>query len=230
MKTLQATIFLESQRGCTQTQQHRSFHTFNFGSYANNHREPFGILKTLNDETLAEGASLTYTTGSSVQVVILPLVGTCVADSELVSARIDPGQIFQFLLPEGSSVHITNPYKTEQVNFLYLEFNAPKFTYPETKAFDIDSHLNQLIIVEDNNEYKLSIGNYLGRNEYEVSFEQEAKNIFACVIEGAFEVNNRLLHRRDGLALRNTEVFEFESLSNNAIILIIEFQKTSNEL
>jgi len=41
-------------------------------------------------------------------------------------------------------------------------------------------------------------------------------------LEGAFEVEGRLLHARDGLALWETEKVELEALSNDAIILVME--------
>jgi redox-sensitive bicupin YhaK (pirin superfamily) len=42
------------------------------------------------------------------------------------------------------------------------------------------------------------------------------------VIEGAFEVQYRLLHARDGLALWEAERVEWEALSNDAILLVLE--------
>jgi redox-sensitive bicupin YhaK (pirin superfamily) len=46
--------------------------------------------------------------------------------------------------------------------------------------------------------------------------------LFVFVIEGAFEVEGRLLHERDSLALWETGKAEMEALSNDAIILVIE--------
>ena len=48
------------------------------------------------------------------------------------------------------------------------------------------------------------------------------KGVFVFVIDGAFEVSNRLLQARDGLAITKASQVEFESLSNEAIIMFIE--------
>ena len=45
---------------------------------------------------------------------------------------------------------------------------------------------------------------------------------FAFVIEGAFELEGRLLHARDGLALWNLEKIEWEALSGGAILLVLQ--------
>lgn len=42
------------------------------------------------------------------------------------------------------------------------------------------------------------------------------------VLQGVFEVASRLLHAKDGLALRGFEEAAFEALSNEAILLLIE--------
>lgn len=44
----------------------------------------------------------------------------------------------------------------------------------------------------------------------------------AFVLQGTFEVENRLLEAKDGLALWNTANIELEALSNEAILLLLE--------
>lgn len=52
--------------------------------------------------------------------------------------------------------------------------------------------------------------------------ENKNSGLFIFVIEGAFEVQGRLLHARDGLALWDIEAAEMEVLSNDAVIMVIE--------
>lgn len=218
-------IFLESQRGCTQSVTHRSYHTFNFGSYVNEHRQPFAILKTLNDETLAAGASIIYAATSDVRAIIIPLIGACIVKLDSPDTTVDAGQMFQVSIAAGNSIQLLNPYKTEAINFLYLELSLSIFEHPEIREFNFNTRNNELILLDDNSQFKISIGSYDGRKEHMASFDKQPRRILAYVIEGAFEINSRLLHRRDGLALWNVEYFEFEALSNNAMILVLEIEK-----
>jgi hypothetical protein len=43
------------------------------------------------------------------------------------------------------------------------------------------------------------------------------------VLQGVFEIANRLLHERDGLALtyQQDDVLEFEALSNDAVLILV---------
>jgi len=68
-------IYLAEKRGCTQTQVHRSFHSFNFGTYQLAHREPFGALRVFNDEALMPGASITYSLTDDHLLLLLPIAG-----------------------------------------------------------------------------------------------------------------------------------------------------------
>ena len=48
----EAQIYLADQRGRSETDFFRSYHTFNFGQYVAEGRAQFGPLHLLNDDTL----------------------------------------------------------------------------------------------------------------------------------------------------------------------------------
>jgi quercetin 2,3-dioxygenase len=48
------------------------------------------------------------------------------------------------------------------------------------------------------------------------------------VLQGAFEVQYKLMETRDGLALWNAKEIEIEALSNEAIIMLIEMDLKNN--
>ena len=66
------------------------------------------------------------------------------------------------------------------------------------------------------------IGQYGGREEDEYVLKNFSNSVFVFVVEGAFEVANRLLETRDGMALSHIETVEFEALSHDAILLLLE--------
>ena len=69
---------------------------------------------------------------------------------------------------------------------------------------------------------KISIGKYGGRSEGIYQSRKNVRGVFAFVVEGAFEVQNWLIEKRDGLALWNLTEVEFEALSEGAVLLLIE--------
>ena len=218
-----AKIFLASQRGCIESSTHRSYHTFNFGSYINKHREPFSNLKTFNDETLAPGASVRYSPVEKTQVIIIPLVGACECMTESITPRIDAGQIFYSDLNAREFIEVRNPFQEELINYLYLELNGGHISTPAVVDFALEEQYNKLQAFKFSTNNFLHLGIYNGRQDGSLTFQESDKQFFVFIVEGAFEVNNRLLHKRDGLALWDSNQLEFEALSNHAIILVIEF-------
>ena len=222
-----AKIFLADQRGCTQADHYRCFHTFNFKGYVNEHKEPIASLLTLNDEALKAGSTITHTSQQSCMTLILPLIGSCICTiRKSQTFHVDVGQIFTCFLEKEDIIEITNPYKKENISYLFLQVESPKME-SEIIEFNIDENINMLVKLKASPVCHLYLGKYEGRKEDLVLPTFPCVSFFTFAIGGAFEVNNRLLHPRDGLALWDTNGVEFEALSNEAIILVIELNSPS---
>lgn len=216
-----AQIYLNDSRGKHELNGFRSLHTFNFGNYQEEHRQPFGDLYVLNDDTLAGGRSFQLQAETATQVLLLPVVGAVSCNKTLVRS----GEILSLELAAGADLTVRNPYakETDLVNFLQLWFtipNASRFSSPKVSAFGLDQQQNRMIDLGTNTS--ISMGKYKGRTKDIYSLKDPSAGIYAFVIQGAFEVEDRLLHARDGLALEGFEHIEFEALSNDAILLLIE--------
>ncbi|HWV31603.1 MAG TPA: hypothetical protein VN038_18215 [Dyadobacter sp.] len=227
--TTQAQIYLESLRGRFQTEGYRSFRTFNFEEYRAADREPFGTLEVLNDETLMPECSHALRVDRLCQVILLPVAGAIEVGEKGRGPRfVNSGEALFILASPDEVYTIANPYPDEAINYLQIRINDGTFLSTPvplsgiTVQFDV-SEKNVLLPVGGDNgsRARLFIGQYDGREEGIFSSGNADHNAFIFVIEGAFEVQNRLLERRDGLALDNAEMVEFEALSNGAIILIM---------
>ncbi len=63
------------------------------------------------------------------------------------------------------------------------------------------------------------MGKYDGRKKGDYVLKNKNNGVFAFVIEGVFEVHDRLLHAKDALAIWDADEIDFEALSNGAILL-----------
>lgn len=224
---MEAQIYLAEQRGCTQSADYRSFHTLNFGGYQHESRRPFGNLTVFNDDTLRAGKGHTITVAEPTELLLLPVVGGIeLVDALGESVFLGAGELFHFTAFPEQAYRIENPFETEAVNFLVIGLKADltvsghSGSFPAT-TFDLTTR-NQLNSLFTASNARVYIGKYGGRQQGTHPVSDPQKALFAFSIEGAFEVQNRLLHPRDGLALRNTGELEFEALSNDAILLIME--------
>jgi hypothetical protein len=227
----QAKIYLSKQRGCSQTDWHRSYHTLNFGSYFSEHTKAFNNIRTLNDDTLKESYAVKHRAQDDILVLLVPLVGALEYKNPLgTKDSLDVGQSLIFPVLKGAEFEIANPYNNELINYLHLEFTTDKKqnSTGTVVEFDLKAHENKLIPFfaheQENNPWHASIhiGKFNGRTEATHTLKHPAQGIFVFIVEGAFEVQNRLLQPRDGLALWNIAEIEFEALSNDAIILLVE--------
>lgn len=222
-------IFLASERGHTENEWFRSLQTFCFGNYKHQHKTPFGQLYVMNDDTLAGGKALQYLIEEDSVVVLLPLVGGVSFNDGANVSHIQAGESVVSYLAKGIVIEIQNPFSDALVNYMQLWFKCPLVPINSTDvfSFDIDKNRNSLVDAfsfsdQKGQAVKAGIGKFSGREEALYKLSSTLNSVFVLVIQGAFEVQNRLLESRDSLALWNVEEIDMEALSEDAIIMIIE--------
>jgi hypothetical protein len=209
-------MFLAAERGLNELSWFRSYNTFNFGRYYNEHKTPFGALYVLNEDTLAGGRVITMNVEEDSDIILIPVVGAVTCNNDVIAA----GQIQLLSMKAGTSFSVANPYETELVKFLQIWIKGT--TSSRLIDFDLDAEKNQLLELCKG----VMIGKFGGREEAVYKLSDPGNSMFAFVIEGVFEVQYRLLHAGDSLGLSEIEEVELEALSNNAIILMIEILPT----
>jgi hypothetical protein len=127
-------------------------------------------------------------------------------------------------------LHVKNPFGAELVSFLHIWLlaAAPVLAVVARQgAFSFDSSPNGLVpLVSDTPSMplKASIGQFTGRQEAIYRLASPAASVYALVLTGAFELEGRLLHEKDGLALWDASSVELEALSNGAVLLLLELE------
>jgi hypothetical protein len=236
MKQSSAKIFLSEQRGTIGSDRHTRHCTFNFDSYMNEYKYPFGDLYLFNDEVIAPGSSaMGMDVKVSSYVILIPITGDLLyKGTNGGHLNITIGQILISCLPSGATFQVENPYEKDEINFLQIRIKAKSTSAnPFTRLLDFDLKGNQNSLIDLTNNldttrrtskipFRLSIGQFAGRKEAVYKMNNTRSSLFSFVLAGAFELESRLLHPRDGLALWKTNEIELEALSDNALILTVE--------
>jgi len=226
-------IFLADERGHTELEWFRSYNTFNFGNYRHPHKDPFGALYVLNEDTLAGGSNISLQAEEDSEIILLPIVGAITYTDSLGNAgSVEAGQSVILDAPKGMSVRIGNPYEDDLVKFLqWWVRTSPKTKplAPEMFSFDLDGNSNMLTMAYPRRQndsailfHGAMIGKLSGREEAVYKPLVPGNGLFAFVIQGEMEVQYRLLQAGDGLALWDLPEIEMEALSKEAIILVME--------
>lgn len=219
-------IFLADQRGRTETPDFRRFATFDFGNFQHEHKQPLGHLLAVNEEWLAGGYTLTLPVLAAVHIVLLPITGTVEALRNGEVLPIEVGQVQVLTLPAGSTLQLRNPYPSDVISLLHLWVRADEpAPLAASTAFsfeDLANRLAPLLPATAGLPFTLHLGRFAGRHE--ATHELAAGRLFfGLALAGAFEVEGRLLHEKDGLALWDAPApVEIEALSDNALLLALE--------
>jgi redox-sensitive bicupin YhaK (pirin superfamily) len=239
IKQVPGKIYLADQRGVVESPQFRRQSTFSFGAYQQVHKEPFGRLYGLNEETLGGGQAVELPVAHDSHVIVLPITGTVAySTGGGVQGVVEVGAVLTLSIPAGTWLRLHNPYAGELISFLHLwvrtcalhAASAPAVGFVTVFEELRENELLELVGVrtqappptQPNLPFILSLGRFMGRQEAVYNLVQKGNQVVAFVLAGAFELESRLLHEKDSLALWEVEEIEVEALSNHAIVLLLE--------
>ncbi|TRX35405.1 pirin family protein [Flavobacterium restrictum] len=220
-----AQIYKSEVRGVTATENFKRWTTFNFEEYQEVSRKPFGALRVFNEEVLAPNQRMKINVASGMQLLVLPLFGGVDYTDNLGNKQfIRVEQIGAVLAQQAMTIELCNSYEKEQVSYLQIwlsgDVTVSKSSYTE---FNFGfTQKNSLISIFESSIATGFIGIYDGRKEGIYTLKNPSNGAFVFVINGAFEVENRLLESKDGLRLQGIPTVAWEALSNDAVLLIFE--------
>lgn len=219
-----AKIFLSEQRSQVGDSKYTAHCTFN------EYKETFGNLYLFNDEVLAASAEVKMTTAFPAFVVLIPVTGELLyKGKDGAVCDLDVGQVLISRKGAGEHFHVMNMYDDETIHFLHIQIMDPVIDGPAFTIlthFDPEKFRNRFVSAIDGLAeeipFCISIGQFGGREKAMFRSSDLRSGLFSFVISGAFELEDRLLQPRDGLALWDIDQVELEALSNDATLLIVE--------
>jgi len=220
-------IYLADQRGFMESLILQRYSTFNFEKYYNEDAEPFGDLFLLNDDSIAGGKLNFFLSKADSLQIFMPITGRVDIVCNGKEYSLETGQVQVLNLGKGEVLEISNPYQNDTINYIQIGIRTDMFLLRHSEMlfnFDFEKDKNTLIEIVSNPKlpFKLSAGIFAGREEAIYKMQSPESSFYAFIIDGAFEIESRLLNRRDGLALWNAEKVKLKALDNNAMVLVLE--------
>ena len=221
-------IFLADERGLTETSALKRYSTFNFEKYYSEHGEAFGNLFLCNDESIAGGKVTFFLCKEDSLQIFMPITGGIDIVANGKEFALENGHVQVLIMGKGDVLEIRNPYQNDVINYIQFGIKTDMFLMRASEmlfGFDFERNQNQLleIISSPKLPFKLSAGIFAGREEAVYKMQSPNHQFYAFIIDGAFEIEGRLMHARDGLALWDIGQIKLEALSNNAIAVVLEF-------
>ncbi|CAH0336489.1 Quercetin 2,3-dioxygenase [Flavobacterium sp. CECT 9288] len=211
--------------------------SFSFGNYFNPERVQFGMLRVLNDDTIAAGAGFGTHGHANMEIITIPLEGGLMhKDSMGNEGIIRFGEVQVMSAGSGVEHSEMNASKTERTKTLQLwvfpdtEEVTPRY---DQKSFDLEQHKNTFINVvspKDQNDGNalwvhqktfFNLGIFDENTAVNHPIQIPNNGVYLFLIEGEIEINNQILTARDAIGITATTAIDIK-INSTAKILLIE--------
>jgi redox-sensitive bicupin YhaK (pirin superfamily) len=213
-----------------------SYHTFSFAHYHNSERMHFGVLRVLNDDTVAAGMGFGTHPHDNMEIISIPLEGDLEHKDSMGNVTlIKHGDIQVMSAGSGITHSEYNKNKDKQVKFLQIwifpnQRNViPRYDQISLNVADRHNTLQQILSpnkedagvwIHQNAWFHMGLFEPNFKTNY--SLKAQGNGVYAFLLSGKMRVNDIELEARDGVGLWDIDSLTIESLDAASEILLME--------
>jgi quercetin 2,3-dioxygenase len=212
-----------------------SYHTFSFAGYHNPERVHFGVLRVLNDDTVAGGMGFGTHPHENMEIISIPTSGDLEHFDNMGNKQvIRQGDVQVMSAGTGIQHGEKNKNHDNPVKFFQIwVFPNQKNVTPryDQKSFaDADKHNKLLTVVSPVGSSDGGVQIHQDAwfslakldNDFVISYDLKNKSngVYAFVIEGDVTINGEKLNRRDGLAITEADKLNITADSDAEVLLM----------
>lgn len=211
-----------------------SYHTFSFAGYQNPARMHFGVLRVLNDDTVAPGMGFGKHPHDNMEIISIPLAGDLEhQDSTGRQAVIRQGDVQVMSAGTGIAHSEKNHRRDQEVKFLQIwvfpnQRNvAPRYDQQTFRAADRHNQFQQILSPSPDDagvwihqDAWFHLADFEAGVATEYGLKRPGNGVYVFVLEGDVTVNGQPLHRRDGFGVWNTDAISLRADTNTQLLVM----------
>ena len=211
-----------------------SYHTFSFAGYHDPARMHFGMLRVLNDDTVAGGRGFGAHAHDNMEIISIPLSGTLEhQDNAGNHGLIRPGDVQVMSAGSGIRHSEKNHSATEEVRFLQIwlfpdQRNVtPRYDQQHFAAAGRHNQFQQVISpsaddagVWIHQQAWFHLADFEAGHAADYQLKKPGNGLYVFVLEGTATVAGQPLQRRDGLGLWETDSVAIQADSATRLLLM----------
>lgn len=211
-----------------------AYHSFSFANWYNPDKVQFGVLRVLNDDTVAGGMGFGMHPHDNMEIITIPLEGDLAhKDSMGNSETIKFGDVQVMSAGTGVRHSEFNPNADKRTKLLQIWlFPNKRNVEPRYQqiTLDVNDRQNKLQQILSPNPEDAGVWIHqdawfhLGKFEKGLTenytVKREGNGVYAFVISGSVTINGQTLETRDALGVWDTEKLEITSTSDAEILLM----------
>lgn len=210
-------------------------HSFSFANYYNPERVHFGVLRVLNDDSIAGGKGFGTHPHDNMEIITIPLDGDLEhKDSMGNGSIIKAGDVQVMSAGTGIQHSEFNANNDKAVKLFQIwlfprEKNVtPRYQQISTQDIETKNEFYQILSpnaddqgVWIHQDAWFHMGNFEKGLTKEYTLKKNGNGVYCMVIEGTVTINNQELNTRDALGVWDVNNFTITT-STNAKVLLLE--------
>jgi redox-sensitive bicupin YhaK (pirin superfamily) len=211
-----------------------AYHSFSFASWFNPERVQFGMLRVLNDDTIAAGMGFGTHPHNNMEIITIPLEGDLAhKDSMGNESTIRTGDVQVMSAGTGIQHSEFNPNADLQTK-LFQIWLFPKFrnVEPRYQQITLDQSLqknNFAQILSPNSDDEgvwihqdawFYLSDFEKNYTSKLALKKEENGFYIMNIEGEIEVNGKKLEKRDAIGIWEITEIEVKATSDSKFLIM----------
>ena len=212
-----------------------AYHSFSFANWYNPERVQFGMLRVLNDDTIAAGMGFGTHPHDNMEIITIPLEGDLAhKDSMGNGTTIKSGDIQVMSAGTGIQHSEFNP-NPDQHTKLFQIWLFPKYhnVTPRYQQITLDKSLEKNDFAQILSPNPDDAGVWIHQDAWfylsnfdtdfskKLSLKKEGNGFYIMNIEGEIEINGQKLEKRDATGIWETNEIQVKA-NSNAKFLVME--------
>jgi redox-sensitive bicupin YhaK (pirin superfamily) len=231
---MKAVLHQSQTRGHADRGWLNAHHTFSFADYYDPSRVHFGVLRVLNDDTIAGGHGFPSHPHDNMEIITIPLAGALEHRDSMGSAGvIRKGEIQVMSAGTGVTHSEANANADETLQLLQIwlfpktKNVAPRYQQIALPNEDSKNIWRQIVSPDESDEGAwihqnawFQLGLFDAGKETTYQLKNATNGLYVFVIEGEIEIDGQTLSRRDGLAITEADSVAMRIISDSEILLM----------
>ena len=233
-KTMNSVLHKANTRGHANHGWLQANHSFSFANYYNPERMHFGVLRVLNDDTIAPAMGFPTHPHDNMEIITIPLEGDLEHKDNMGNGTIIKNGDIQVMSAGTGITHSEfNANKGDYCKLLQIWLFpnkrnvTPRYDQIAIRSLAKENCLYQVLSPnkEDDGVWIhqnawFNIGEYEKSTTETYSLHQEDNGVYLFVIEGNVNIHNHSLEKRDGFGVWNTDKIEFTAEKSSKVLLM----------
>ncbi len=229
-------LFPANQRGKADFGWLKANFSFSFGNYFDADKVQFGLLRVLNDDTIAAGAGFGTHPHDNMEIITIPLEGGLRHKDSLGNEGvIQFGEVQVMSAGTGVLHSEMNASHNQAAKTLQLwvfpekQNVAPRY---DQRKFNLEARRNSFVNVVTPHDKQqpeslwiyqqswFSLGLFDSEKNVAYQMHDSGQGVYLFVLEGEVELSGQILQTRDAAGIINVREFSLKNLKDAQILLV----------